>query len=73
MLIFSDIWAEAWTLSSTDVAAFGVFQRKILLKIFDPVRVGDDYHIRTNQGLYQLFHNMNVAKRINIQRFRWLG
>ena len=33
--------AEAWTLSSTDAAALGVFERKVLCKIFGPVRVGD--------------------------------
>ena len=61
--------AEVWT----DTAALGVFERKVLRKIFGPVRVGDDYHIRTNRELYELFNDMDVAKRINIQRFRWLG
>ena len=56
--------AEAWTLSSTDVAALGVFERKVLRTIFDPARVGDDYRIRTNRELYELFKK---------QRFRWLG
>ena len=51
----------------------GVFERKVLRKIFGPVRVGDDYRIRTNRKLYELFNDMDVAKRINNQRFRWLG
>ena len=34
--------AEAWTLLSTAAAALGVFERKVLRKIFGPVRVGDD-------------------------------
>ena len=62
--------AEAWTLSSTDAAALGVFERKVLRKIFGPVRVGDDYRIRTNRELHELFNNMDIAKRINNQRFR---
>ena len=37
---------------STDAAALGVFERKVLRKIFGPVRVGDDYRIRTNRELY---------------------
>ena len=32
--------AEAWTLSNTDAAALGVVERKVLRKIFGPVRVG---------------------------------
>ena len=44
----------------------------MLRKIFGSVRVGDDYCILINRKLYELFNDMDVAKRINIQRFRWL-
>ena len=43
--------AEAWTLLSTDAAALRVFERKVLSKIFGPVRVGDDFRIRFNSEL----------------------
>ena len=65
--------AQAWTLSNTDAAALGVFVRKVLRKIFDPVRVGDDYRIRTYMEQYMLFNNMDVAKCINNKGFRWIG
>ena len=65
--------AEAWTLSSTDAAALKVFERKELYKMFGPVSVGDEWSIRTNRELYELFIDMDVAKRSNNQRFRWLG
>ena len=65
--------AEAWTLSSTDAAALGEFERNMPRQIFGPVRVGEDYCIQTNRELYELSNAMDVAKRINIQRFRWLG
>ena len=48
-------------------------ERKVLRKIFGPVRVGDDYRIRTNRELYEIFNEMDVAKRINNQRYRWLS
>ena len=32
--------ADAWTLSNTVAADLGVFKRKVLRKIFGPVRVG---------------------------------
>ena len=51
----------------------GALERKVLRKIFGTERVVDDYRIRTNRELYELFNDMDVAKRINIQRFRWLG
>ena len=31
------------------------------------------YRIRTNRELYELFNDMHIAKRINIQWLRWLG
>ena len=53
--------------------AHRVFGRKVLLKIFGPVRVGDDFRIRFNSDLYELLNDMEVVQRINIQRLRWLG
>ena len=70
MLIYG---AEAWTLLSTNAAALRVFERKILLKIFGPVRVDDDFRIRFNSELYVLLNDIDVVQRINIQRLRWLG
>ena len=34
-----------------DAAALAVFERKILRKIFGPVRVGDDFRIRFNSDM----------------------
>ena len=52
-------------MSSADAAALGVFGRKVLRNIFGPVRVGDDYRIRTNRDLCETFKDMDVAKLIN--------
>ena len=59
--------AEAWTLSNTDAAALGVFERKVLRKIFGPVRVSDD-----QPGAVSALQRHGLVKRINTQRFRWL-
>ena len=64
---------KAWTLLSTDAAALRLFERKVLSKIFSPVRVDDDLRIRFNSELYELLNNMDVVQRINIQWLRWLG
>ena len=53
--------AEACTLLSTDAAALKVFERKVLRKIFDPVRVGDDFRIRFNSELYELLNDMDIV------------
>ena len=65
--------AEAWTLLGTDAAALRVYERKVLRKIFGPVRVGDDFRIRFNNELYELCNDIDIVQPINMQRLRWLG
>ena len=51
-------------MSSSDVQVLGVFERKILRKIYGPFC--DRYDIC-------IYDDIDVVKRINIQRLRWLG
>ena len=37
--------AKAWLLLSIDTEALGVFERKAIRKIFDPVRVANTYDV----------------------------
>lgn len=57
-----------------------VFERNIRRKIFDPVRVGDDFWFKRNNELYDLFNdlydllnNLDVVQSINVQRLLWFG
>jgi len=65
--------AEAWTLTTADEQALGVFERKILRKIYGPFCDCGDWRIRWNQELYELYGDIDIVKRIKIQRLRWLG
>ena len=66
--------AEAWTMTTSDEATLGVFERKILRKIFGPLHVGNgEYRRRWNDELYELYDDIDIAQRIKIQRLRWLG
>ncbi|XP_044249360.1 uncharacterized protein [Drosophila takahashii] len=56
-----------------DVAALGVFERKILRKIVGPICVDDVYRIRYNHELYELYGDVDVASRVKSQRLCWLG
>ena len=57
----------------SDLAFLGVFERKTLLKIFCSVRIGEDYRIRMNHELYELYADIDIVKRITIHRLPWLG
>ncbi|XP_070137322.1 uncharacterized protein [Drosophila bipectinata] len=65
--------AECWTVTQSDAAALGVFERKILRKIFGPICVDDVYRIRYNHELYELYGDVDVASRVKSRRLRWLG
>ncbi|XP_060665561.1 uncharacterized protein LOC132797804 [Drosophila nasuta] len=65
--------AECWTVTQSDAAALGVFERKILRKIFGPICVDDVNRIRYNHELYELYGDVDVANRVKSQRLRWLG
>ena len=57
----------AQRLLSTDAVALRIFERKVVIKIFNPVRVGDDFLIWFNNELYELFKDIDVVQCINIQ------
>ena len=65
--------SEAWTVTSVDEKSLGAFERKILRKIFGPLSVDGVYRRRIHHELYELFDDIDVVKRIKIQRLRWLG
>lgn len=46
----------------------GEFGGKFLRLILDPVRVGENFCIRTNKELKDLLNNIVVVQRIHIQR-----
>ena len=50
-----------------------MFERKILRKIYEPICVDDEYRRRMNHELYQLFSDIDIVRRIELQRLRWLG
>ncbi|KAI8121895.1 Craniofacial development protein 2 [Lucilia cuprina] len=60
--------AETWTMRKSDESALAVFERKILRKIYGPIRVDDTFRIRMNHELYKLYADIDVVKRIKIQR-----
>ena len=64
---------ETWTSASSDEQALGVFERKILRKIYGPFCDRAEWRIRWNQELYNINDNIDVVKRIKLQRLRWLG
>ena len=59
-------------MTSSDEQALGVFERKILRKIYGAFCNIGEWRIQWNQKLYDIYDDIDVVKRIKIQRLRWL-
>jgi hypothetical protein len=65
--------SESWTLSKTHEALLGGFERKILRRICGALQVDGVWQRCYNQELCSLFNDVNIIKRIKINRLRWAG
>jgi hypothetical protein len=53
--------------------ALAVFERKILRKIYGPVKENELWRIRRNKELEAIIKGENIVRFIKCQRIRWLG
>lgn len=61
-------------MSTSDETALGVFQRKVLRKIYSPLNIGNgEYRRRGDDELYQRYDDIDIVLRIKRQRLRWLA
>jgi hypothetical protein len=65
---------ETWTLKDKTEQKLMVFERKILRKIFGPIKVSEDrWRIRTNDELDTLINHANIVRYVKAQRISRLG
>ena len=53
--------------------ALAVFERKILRKIYGPVKENELWRIRRNDELEATIKKENIVRFIKSQRIRWIG
>ena len=64
---------ETWVLSKVDELRLGVFKRKILRRIYGPIREEAIWRSRYNEELYCLYEEADLVTTIKITRIRWAG
>lgn len=64
---------EAWTLTLEDVNALRILERKIVRKIYGPVREAAEWRIRNNSEINHILNNEDVVRFIKARRLSWLG
>jgi hypothetical protein len=65
--------AETWVLNKADELFLGVFKRKILRRIYEPICEGATWRSRYNEELYHLYDETDLVTTIRITRLRWAG
>ena len=65
--------SETWVLKETAVQKLLVFERKILRRIFGPMKENQIWKIKTNKELDKLIKHKNIVKYIRAQRLSWFG
>jgi hypothetical protein len=65
--------SESWTLTMKEERALAVFERKVLRKIYGPVKENEIWRIRQNNELEDIIKRENIIRFIKCQRIRWLG
>ena len=65
--------AETWVLSKADELRLGVFERKILRRIYGPNCEGAIWRSRYNEELCCLYDETDLVTSIRITRHRWAG
>ena len=65
--------SESWTLTMEEERALAVFERKILQKIYGPVKQNELWRTRQNDELEAIIKGENIVRFIKCRRIRWLG
>jgi hypothetical protein len=65
--------AETWAATENELQKLLIFERKILRKIYGPVKDQENWRIRTDSELDTLTGGVNIVHYIKAQRLRWFG
>jgi len=65
--------AETLVLSKANELRLGVFERKMLRRIYGPICEGVTWRSRYNEEMYRLYNETELVITIRITRIRWAG
>lgn len=67
--------SETWTLTKESERKLRVFERRVLRRIFGPLRspATQQHRIRTNQEILELYKDPDIVQEIKARRLQWAG
>ncbi|PSN46191.1 hypothetical protein C0J52_18541 [Blattella germanica] len=64
---------EAWVMTEKTKQQLERWERKILRKIYGPIKDKNGWRIRSNSELTQLYKKPNIITLIKAKRIEWIG
>lgn len=65
--------AETWPMSAADENALRVFERKVLRRVYGPVRECENWRTRSNRELEEILRREDIVIFVKSRRLTWLG
>ena len=65
--------SETWELTQTDCDRLLIFERRILRIIYGPTCINEEWRIRYNDELYDLYAEETIVQKIKAHRLKWFG
>ncbi|GFG39577.1 hypothetical protein Cfor_01007, partial [Coptotermes formosanus] len=65
--------SATWTLTQATEQMLNTFERKILRRIYGPIKEEGRWHLRWNSELYSVYNGLNIVEDIKIRRLGWAG
>jgi hypothetical protein len=62
--------SEAWALTSEEMNALRIFERKIVRRICGSINEGESWRVRTNKEIEDILEGADIVKLIKSLRFR---
>jgi hypothetical protein len=64
---------ESWTMKKQDENILRRFERKIIRRIYGPVRKGREWRIRNNEELDNIIRKKYIVRFVKARRISWIG
>jgi hypothetical protein len=64
---------ESWTMKKEDENILRRFERKIIRRIYGPVRQGREWRIRNNEEIDNVIRKKDIVRFVKPKRISWIG
>jgi hypothetical protein len=64
---------ESWTMKKEDENILRRFERKIIRRMYGPVKQGREWRIRNNEEIDNIIRKKDIVRFVRARRISWVG